>query len=1022
MDKQINTEIMPRIGNLDGKISNFEKYIESSLESNTKAISDVRIEVANSIQEKLKPTEDKIENMDATIEDVNKIIGIFETRHVETKEKIKEISTVTKNINTQMKIHEQKIIEQSTNDLNKIREQLSDIEVKARFSGQKIEELDTGSQTLQEKVSTIENQMAERLQDLANSDASLSARIDGIELNNNQSINQLTSNLEKSLSSNTTALESRMNNIDTDTKNNALQIVNIKESINIQSEHVKKMDAERQQSEIKAREDLEGTVADNKRAIAELRNELLECVSEKIQPTENKVRDIDSEIHVINKTVSVMESRHVETVQKLKEVTVITNNVQTQVQAQEQKMVEQSANELNQVRDQIQDIENRTSLSDREIETIKKQANNLSSHLEILNAGNQELNEKLNSTKNDLGVVKNATVGLEKDLGGHVKRISDLEKTELSNSSEIKILSEASSRYYQHIQALEILSDKVSNMEDNQDRSQTKLKIELIDNITKNIEEMKKFCASTIDKVDDSLSIRVTHLEDGEKDIIDKIEAIQDFAYRQEEKTRFVETLSSRVNKMDEMRQQSEAKTSQELEVRASRNALEIQELRRNLELTLSELERNMKEETRSIKSDNAELKRNGDSLMNQLDSVVDGFEKDVTLIKSEQEAVLHNQHEKITTLISSKEEHSKIFERISSDITKIETRLTSGDQKTKAIAENLLITSEGQFTEMKHYFEGKINELLSITNEHGEMFEQQDDRLAQIIEQARRFQQDLLQTNKEVDELKRQGSEDRELVVIKHRETRDTLQSFFESLETIQSTQNQESSRVEIIAKQTASQERLASQLEEKISKMEKFGEEQNSLILAVERTAHAKVTEMETELQSYVNNSQQDLRNIRTTVDCDRAGLWGGLVELFSAFRGYTVVIKSEGAVKVHQADVLGVYRMMDSYNDRPVYKQDGGENYIYYSAASNTWFVGTVVGHQYGWLRNGSEAASSNRWIPDLSSGWEYRPLVRSAATIGHNTWLSDDGTLRIESLRDVDRVKEVIQEMRSQRNVQ
>merc|ERR1712121_165364 len=122
--------------------------------------------------------------------------------------------------------------------------------------------------------------------------------------------------------------------------------------------------------------------------------------------------------------------------------------------------------------------------------------------------------------------------------------------------------------------------------------------------------------------------------------------------------------------------------------------------------------------------------------------------------------------------------------------------------------------------------------------------------------------------------------------------------------------------------------------------------------------------------ELQSYVNNSQQDLRNIRTTVDCDRAGLWGGLVELFSAFRGYTVVIKSEGAVKVHQADVLGVYRMMDSYNDRPVYKQDGGENYIYYSAASNTW--------------------------------------------------LSDDGTLRIESLRDVDRVKEVIQEMRSQRN--
>jgi hypothetical protein len=42
---------------------------------------------------------------------------------------------------------------------------------------------------------------------------------------------------------------------------------------------------------------------------------------------------------------------------------------------------------------------------------------------------------------------------------------------------------------------------------------------------------------------------------------------------------------------------------------------------------------------------------------------------------------------------------------------------------------------------------------------------------------------------------------------------------------------------------------------------------------------------------------------------------------------------VVKSEGAVSEYQSDVLGVYRMVDSYNDRPVYKQDAGENYIYY-----------------------------------------------------------------------------------------
>ena len=48
---------------------------------------------------------------------------------------------------------------------------------------------------------------------------------------------------------------------------------------------------------------------------------------------------------------------------------------------------------------------------------------------------------------------------------------------------------------------------------------------------------------------------------------------------------------------------------------------------------------------------------------------------------------------------------------------------------------------------------------------------------------------------------------------------------------------------------------------------------------------------------------------------------------------------MLKSEGIVKKHQADVLGVYRMVDSYNDRPVYKQDGGENYIYYRWPDNS-----------------------------------------------------------------------------------
>ena len=93
-----------------------------------------------------------------------------------------------------------------------------------------------------------------------------------------------------------------------------------------------------------------------------------------------------------------------------------------------------------------------------------------------------------------------------------------------------------------------------------------------------------------------------------------------------------------------------------------------------------------------------------------------------------------------------------------------------------------------------------------------------------------------------------------------------------------------------------------------------------------------------------------------------------------------GSTLVLKSEGVVKDHQADVLGVYRMIDSYNDRPVYKQDGGENYIYYSAASCSWLVGAVVGHQYGWLRNTTAEAGASRWVPDLTSGYQLLSLSK------------------------------------------
>merc|ERR1712128_86470 len=95
-----------------------------------------------------------------------------------------------------------------------------------------------------------------------------------------------------------------------------------------------------------------------------------------------------------------------ETVEKMKEVTVLASNIQVQVKEQEQKMVEQSANDLNQIKDQIQDIENQNGISNQKITELDN--------------GNQALLEKL--------------LGLEKSIGD---RMEGLNKTDESLLTKI---------------------------------------------------------------------------------------------------------------------------------------------------------------------------------------------------------------------------------------------------------------------------------------------------------------------------------------------------------------------------------------------------------------------------------------------------------------------------------------------------------------------------------------------------------------------------------------------------------
>merc|ERR1712098_350540 len=140
------------------------------------------------VEERLKQNEDQIKHIDDTIDGLHKTVAIFEGRHVETVEKMKEVTVLASNIQVQVKEQEQKMVEKSSNDLNQIRNQIQDIENQNRISSQKISELDTGNQALLEKLLGLEKSIVDRMEGLDKTDDNLLTKINGLQTDNAQSL------------------------------------------------------------------------------------------------------------------------------------------------------------------------------------------------------------------------------------------------------------------------------------------------------------------------------------------------------------------------------------------------------------------------------------------------------------------------------------------------------------------------------------------------------------------------------------------------------------------------------------------------------------------------------------------------------------------------------------------------------------------------------------------------------------------------------------------------------------------
>ena len=209
---------------------------------------------------------------------------------------------------------------------------------------------------------------------------------------------------------------------------------------------------------------------------------------------------------------------------------------------------------------------------------------------------------------------------------------------------------------------------------------------------------------------------------------MEKIIAMEEVAMIQAEKAKYVESLTSRVNQIDEMRQQSEAKAKEDFDNTVSKNAKEIQDLKLNLEQTMIQIEHYMKEENTAIKSESSSISKQvqvlKDDALKQNQQLI-GFLREKAELESKLEEnireseslrkkgdslrdTLANYEDIVDKKINQIQEESKISSKLLSDIT---PKLNNLDKTVITIEER----SRDHISDMKIELSNETKNLLEL-------------------------------------------------------------------------------------------------------------------------------------------------------------------------------------------------------------------------------------------------------------------------------------------------------------------
>jgi len=817
-----------------------------------------------------------------------------------------------------------------------------------------------------------------------------------------------------------------------------------------------------------------------------------EKVNGKIQTLNDNAHDIQDENEKIKEQIKQLEGVSNDNAEVINKFTISQNTFEDKFDK-----LEKDTDEIMETMDKI---EGKAKDTDDKLDNLnndlKKAVDDTTDDLDKFksqaNDKFQNLDDQLTNIQNDLNGNKQKIEDANGVIKRHTEQLIELEP-------EINDLKHEMSELDRHVKGE--LGDKLE-----------KVKADITDKV--GIEHFKAG-QNILAAKDDELNDRINHN-------LEKIINLEESNVIQQQKAKYVDTLNERLTMEIEAKQQSEAKTKEELNEKLKDNLDAVNEAvnERINDLTaknnecineigdLKDKSLDIEEKVDSLKSGTDQLRQRladlglekeklvdevdhvsnmNKNLVDQIGTKISGLENqtkdikdDVNALSKKNEVAIEKLEDEVNGINGKLKDSVK--NEIEDLVEKVNEKLDEIDNESKANAghvDNLREVNKELLERIKVNVQDDIDKQTENIEKSGKAIDALEDNLKKLLEDVDDLKnneindlvdaktdlenkvKDLEENSKKLDENLKTEHEKLVLIINNSKETHDkVLKEITEKLVVVEKAQD----NIDIqMIKETIDS------LEDKYSKTQEDRNEMANEIKILDDRHQRNHEDLDNRRDSDAQFNKTAVLKLETALDTNHEDMWNVVLPIYGALRGYTVVLYSEGMARDHQSACLGIFRSSSYLNGRPVYKQDDGENYLYYHKAENSWLVGPHVGNNYAWVRNqldqsmsssstsssddsdsdsddsvasnsdhsiGSSAAkktakSKRKWLsksrsflpeirtPDqLESGWQYRLSI----TVGQQAvWTNDDSTLRVEALKDVDRISKVIRRVRAAKEI-